>query len=157
MRSARSSFRDASSRRAGFGALAVVLWGAAVASGCGTDAVDVAGCRTIEEARCQRAPVCGIPIEPPYFTSGTDVDACIRFYDTACLHGLAAGDPGASAINACVAAIQSDTMKKDGCGVVRQPQTDQAACGWLVPPVSAPADAASDAPPDASDATPASE
>jgi hypothetical protein len=127
----------------------VVMAGAALANGCGTGAIDVAGCRSIEEARCEQAPACGIPIEPPYFTSGTDVDACIRFYDTACLHGLAAGDPGAAAINACVASIKSDTMKKDGCAVVKQPQTDQAACGWLVPPVAVVVDA-SDAPSDVS-------
>jgi hypothetical protein len=134
------------------GTLAILLAGLAVANGCGTSAVDVAGCRQIEETRCRQAPACGIPIEPPYFTSGTDVESCIRYYDTACLHGFAAGDPGAAAVNACVAAIQNDSLKKDGCGIVRSPQTDQAACGWLVPPSSVTQDAAADATPDASDA-----
>jgi hypothetical protein len=125
----------------GHAAGAVALLGATLAGACGTGAVDVAGCRQIEEARCRQAPACGIPIEPPYFTSETNVDACIRFYDDACLHGLATSDPGAAAVSACVAAIQNDSTKKDGCGVVKSPQSDQAACGWLVPPVSAPVDA----------------
>jgi hypothetical protein len=129
------------------GTLAILVAG--LANACGTGAVDVGACKQIEEARCRQAPACGIPIEPPYFTSGTDVDACIRFYDDACLHGLVAGDPGAAAVNACVAAIQSDTLEKDQCGIVRAPQTDQAACGWLVPPASAATDAAADAPTDA--------
>lgn len=124
--------------------LAGTLAGTVVASGCGTDAVGVDACRQIEEARCQKAPACGIPIEPPHFTSGSTVDACIRYYDDACLHGLAVGDPGPTDVNACVAAINADTMKKDDCGIVKEPQTDTAACGWLVPPVSAPADASPD-------------
>src|SRR5579863_3894616 len=88
-------------------------WGPGVAtSGCGTGAVDVDGCRQIEEARCRQAPVCGIRLDEPYFTSGTSVDACVRFYDDACLHGLAVSDPGPSAVSACVAAIQADTLAK---------------------------------------------
>ncbi len=126
-------------------ALALLLVGPVVVSGCSTDAVDIDGCKQIEEARCRQAPACGIPLEPPYFTSGTDVDSCIRDYDLACLHGLAVADPGPSAVSACVAAIQADTKKKDDCSVVKEPQTDTTACGWLVPPASANADA-SDAP-----------
>jgi hypothetical protein len=130
---------------------ALGLSGAGLANGCGTGAVNVDGCRQIEEARCRQGPACGIPLEPPYFTSETDVDACIRFYDDACLHGLAASDPGAAAVNACVAAIQSDTAKKDGCGIVKSPQT-AVACAWLVPPASTVPDAA-DAPVTESDAS----
>jgi hypothetical protein len=132
-------------------ALALLLAGPAVAGGCGTDAVDIDGCRQIEEARCRQAPACGIPLTMPYFTSEGDVDACVRYYDVACLHGLAVSDPGPAAVSACVTAIEDDTMKKDGCGVVRAPQTDTVACGWLVPPASvvdasdAPSDAGADA------------
>jgi hypothetical protein len=133
----------------GLVALALLLAGPVVlgvVDGCGSDAVDVDGCKQIEEARCRKAPACGIPLEPPYFTSGTDVDSCIRGYDIACLHGLAVSDPGPSAVSACVAAIRADTNQKDGgCKVVMEPQTDTAACGWLVPPSSANPDA-SDAP-----------
>ena len=147
---ARSPFREGSWRR-GTLALALLLPGAGLENGCGNGAVDVNGCRQIEEARCRQAPACGIPIEPPYFTSGTNVEACIRFYDDSCLQGLASSDPGAAAVSACVTAIQNDTLKKDGCNTVKSPETDQAACGWLVPPATAPADAAAteiDAPAD---------
>jgi hypothetical protein len=132
-------------------ALALLLAGPAVVNGCGTDAVDVDGCKQIEEARCRQIPACGIAFERPYFTSGTDVDSCVRFYDDACLHGLAVADPGPAALSACVAAINGDSMKKDGCQTVIAPQTDTAACGWLAP-ASMPADA-SDAPSDAGVAT----
>ncbi len=129
-------------------ALALLVAGPAVASGCGTDAVDVDGCRQIEEARCRQAPACGIMLEMPYFTSGTDVDACVRYYDDACLHGLAVADPGPSAVSQCVAAIEADTQKKDNCAIVTAPQTDVAACGWLVPPATTVGEA-SDAPSEA--------
>src|ERR1700722_8301335 len=95
-------------------ALALLLAGPAVVNGCGTDAVDVDGCKQIEEARCRQIPACGIAFERPYFTSGTDVDSCVRFYDDACLHGLAVGDPGPAAISACGARINGDSRKKDG-------------------------------------------
>jgi hypothetical protein len=129
-------------------ALALLVAGLPLASGCGTDAVDVDGCRQIEEARCRQAPACGITLDELNFTTGTSVDACIRFYDTACLHGLAVSDPGPSAVNACVAAIEADTKTKDDCAVVRTPQKDVAACGWLVPPPSTSPEA-SDAPSEA--------
>ncbi|MBV9949176.1 MAG: hypothetical protein JOZ69_20170 [Myxococcales bacterium] len=96
-----------------------------VASACGTDAVGVDACRKIEEARCERAPDCRIVLVPPYHTSGTDVDACRRFYDDACLHGLASSDPGTTATNACVGAID-----QGGCDVVAHPESDPA-CAWL--------------------------
>jgi hypothetical protein len=112
---------------------AIALALAAAAASCGTGAVDTDGCRRVEEARCRKAPACGIPLEPPYFTSGGDVDSCIRFYDDACLHGLVGNGPAVAEVNACVAAIESDTPGS-GCVVVKAPETDTAACGWLVPP-----------------------
>lgn len=126
-------------------ALALVLVGPTFASGCGTSAVDVDGCRQIEEARCRQGPACGMNFDDLNVTSGTTVDACIRFYDIACLHGLAVSNPGPSAVSACIAAIEADTKKKDNCSVVLSPQTDVAACGWLVPPAPTSPDA-SDAP-----------
>jgi len=122
----------------------LLLAGLAGVMACGTSAVDVDGCRQIEEARCRRAPSCGIKLTIPNFTSGSDVDACIRYYDDACLHGLVAGDPGPTAVSACVAAIQTDTLDKDDCGVVTSPQSDTVACGWLAPSGTAAADASAD-------------
>ncbi|MGA7121104.1 MAG: hypothetical protein WBY94_13450 [Polyangiaceae bacterium] len=113
------------------------------ASACGTDAVGVDACRQVQEAECQEAPACGIALEPPYHTTGTAVDACIRFYNDQCLHGLASGtDPGLTAVHACVAAIHSAAMTSGGCSVVANPSTS-AACAWLA--VNTPAtDAASE-------------
>jgi hypothetical protein len=109
------------------------------AAACSTDAVGVDACRQIEAARCQQAPACDIPLEPPYHTAGDDVGACIRFYNVACLHGLAlASDPGAKAVDACV-----DAIEHNGCSVVSAPESDPA-CAWLVPATPAD-DAAADA------------
>jgi hypothetical protein len=108
------------------------------AQACGTGAAGVGTCKSIEEARCRQVPNCpNVAVSPPiWFTSGTAVDACIRYYETACLHGLASGsDPGTVAVNACVAAIDNN-----GCGVVAAPETDPA-CAWLVPVAPAPVDA----------------
>lgn len=132
--------------------LAFVGAAAVVANGCSTGAIDVEGCKQIEEARCRQAPACNIPITPPYFTTDGDVDACIRYYDTACLHGLVGGDPGNSALDACVAAIQGDSLAKDGCAIVKEPQTDTVDCGWLLPAVPATVDASDDAADAADDA-----
>jgi hypothetical protein len=126
-------------------ALALLLASGTAEGGCGTGAVDVDGCRQIEEARCRQAPACGMPLDDLNFTSGTSVDACIRFYDDACLHGLAVSDPGPTAVSACVAAIEADTKTKDNCSVVKAPQTNVAACGWLVPPPPTNSDASSGA------------
>jgi hypothetical protein len=125
------------------GILAVLAGYAAVGAGgggCGTDATGIEACKQIEGARCRRAPACGIGLQPPYYTSGDAVDACIQFYDTACLHGLEVSDPGPVVVGQCVAAINDG-----GCGVVTAPQTS-AACAWLIP--SSSATDASDAPVD---------
>jgi hypothetical protein len=113
---------------------------AALALACGTDAVGVETCKQIEAARCQKAPLCSmIPLGvPPH--RDPDVEACIRFYDVACLHGLeVSGDPGAVAVKACVEAINAST----DCNTVLHPETDPA-CAWLIP-APAPVDAGSDA------------
>jgi hypothetical protein len=108
------------------------------AGGCGTDAVGVDACRQIEQARCRKAPDCQIALQPPYHQAGSDVDECIRFYDAACLHGLASNDdPGGSAVAACVQAIEND-----GCSVVQNPESDPA-CSFLIPQAPPP-DAAAD-------------
>jgi hypothetical protein len=119
-----------------------------VAAACGSSATGVGACKSIEEARCRQVTSCpNVTVSPPiWFTSGTAVDACIRFYDTQCFHGLEIGtDPGSSNVDACVSAIEHH-----GCGVVAAPQTDPS-CAWLVPPgqVDAGEDSAADAASDA--------
>ena len=140
---ARPPFRDGFWKRLAL-ALALVLPLASLEGGCGTGGVDVDGCRQSRRPAAARARLV-IEITARYFTSGTDVEACIRYYDDACLHGLASSNPGASAVSACVTAIQNDSTRKDGCSTVKPPQTEQTACGWLVPPVPT-------TPPDASEA-----
>jgi hypothetical protein len=127
-------------------ALACAMTAFALGSACGTGASSPDACRSVMEAQCRRAGTCNLPLQPPYSTSGSNVDACIRFYDVACLHGLEVGNPGATMINACVAAIAD--LSND-CGVATSPQ-NVSACAWLIPPAPATTtDAAPDAPPEA--------
>jgi hypothetical protein len=120
------------------GALAVVL---SAAGGCGTDATGVEQCKQIEEARCRRAATITCPdikLMPPYFTSGSSSDACVRYYDTACLHGLDVGVPASGDVDQCVSAIEHGS-----CAVVQTPESS-AACAWLVPSSSPAADASAE-------------
>jgi hypothetical protein len=133
---------------AGSGLWALLVAGAGWTPACGTDAVGVETCRQVEEARCRQAPKCPeIDLSKPRHrdTPNSDVDACIRFYRDACLHGLATNaDPGALSLRQCV-----DAINRGDCAVVEHPESDPA-CFWLVPPQppAPPADA-SDAPVDA--------
>jgi hypothetical protein len=81
------------------GALLLILLAPA---SCGTDAVGVEACRTIETARCQAATACGFTAEK--------VDSCTLFYRDECLHGIEnadAGTPATTTVDACVAAIDA--------------------------------------------------
>jgi hypothetical protein len=117
-------------------ALAVVLVG-----GCSTGAVGVDACKQIEEARCRMAPSCpNVSLARLNNPAGSDVDACIRYYDIDCLHGLAIGsEPSTDQLSQCLAAI-----KADGCSVVAEPQSDPF-CAWLVPPADQDAEAGAQA------------
>lgn len=131
-------------------AVVAIAFGGAIASGCGTDAVGIETCRTIETARCKQAPRCpdvnlNVPVHRD--SPSTDVEACTRFYRDACLHGLSTPDPGGPPTQACVTAITNGT-----CAVVLHPETDPA-CGWLNPAPDAGSDAPIDAPSDATDAS----
>lgn len=122
-----------------------VLVAAAVLIACGTDASGVEACRQVEEARCHQGPACGVDMSKPVHrdSPAMDVDACIRWYDDACLHGLMVADPGGPQTQACVAAINTGD-----CPTVLHPETN-AACAWLLP---VGVDASTDAPVDAGDA-----
>jgi hypothetical protein len=97
---------------------------ATMASACGSKAVGVDTCKQIETARCQAAPACNFPITPPDYTSGTDVAACIRYYDVACLDGLQVSAPTSAEVTACIASINGN------CAYVSTPQ-DSPECAWL--------------------------
>ena len=125
---------------------AAALGAAGLAAACGTEAVGVETCRTIESARCLQAPNCpDIDLSKPVHrdTPRTNIDACMRFYDDACWHGLAAGDPGAIATKACV-----DAINTGDCNVVYHPETHPS-CAWLIPPAVVAPDAAADVAADA--------
>jgi len=136
---------------------ALALGGAAVVAACGTDAQGVEACRQVEEARCRHAPGCSgvdLGVPPHRDAPKEDVDACIRWYHDACLHGLGVQDPGGPSVQACVASIDTGD-----CTIVAHPET-AAACSWLIPPntpindagdAGDAADALPDAPPDAAD------
>ncbi len=88
-------------------AAAVALFGAlfgllSPSAGCGTKAVGVEVCRSIEEARCEAVASC----PSPYGVE--DVEACQRFYRDHCLHGLDTEDePSDTAVKRCVAAVKA--------------------------------------------------
>lgn len=146
------------------GALVFLTLGA---GGCGTGAVGIDKCRSIEDARCSAGVYCGIV---------TDVDACKRYYRDQCLHGMAHGEPSEAQLHQCVQTIQlaGDCAKKNGadaklsscatppstqtyglataCDIVNKPQqTDE--CGFLSakPPEAGPSEAGNDAGDAASD------
>jgi hypothetical protein len=131
---------------------ALIGLGMIAASACGTDATGVEACKSVEQARCERAPSCGVSITPPYTTSGSSTDACIRFYDVACLHGLEAPTPSNADLDACLSAIKNP---HGDCSIVASPEKNPA-CAWLIPAATPAADA-SDGPADASASTTSAE
>jgi hypothetical protein len=142
-----------------FGTLAVAIALALVAAaGCGNSANGVGACKQIEEARCAYAATncqsgdAAIQLTPPYYTSGSAQQACDRYYDTACLNGLANTPPYGNSVADCVAAIQ-----KGPCALVETPW-NYPACAWLIPPNTPEASTDADAEGgDASDANEAGE
>lgn len=141
------------------------------APGCGTGAVGIDKCRSIEQARCEAAASCGLI---------DDVDACKRYYRDQCLHGLAHGDTSTANVNRCVKTIKlaGACAKKNGtnaklsscanppstapnglttaCAIVTTPQqTDECAFLAAVPPEAGPdAQGKKDAGKDAAKAAP---
>jgi hypothetical protein len=111
-------------------------------------------CKTIEEARCNAAAKCSstVQLTPPYTTNGSDVDACIRYYDVACLHGLAVSDVSGAQVSACVAAISAP----GACAIVANPELAPK-CSWLIPPNTPPPDASDGEAGDAADAADSSD
>ena len=79
----------------------VLVAGAALLAACGTSAVGIEDCRSIERARCQAARSCA--------TSGldstSDEDICLRYARDNCLHGLPVQPPTQGSVTNCVNAI----------------------------------------------------
>jgi hypothetical protein len=126
-------------------ALASLMVGGAAAVACGNGAVGVQACRDIEAARCEAAPSCpaslpageGTDLASPVPT-GDPVAACVRYYNDACLHGLATSvAPSTVAVNDCVSAIQAAGKaaakgNTAACATIVSPQ-NVAACAFLIP------------------------
>lgn len=68
------------------------------ASSCGTKAVGVEDCRTIEQARCRAGVPCGLV---------DDAEACERYYRDHCLHGLASKLPAGASVGNCAQSIKA--------------------------------------------------
>jgi len=105
-------------------AVVAALGAMALAYGCGTDAVGVDACRTIEKARCEVAPAC--TGDPDTFAIRTEeqVQNCITLYNDHCLLGLENAEddePGQGDIDRCVAAIQATAnCKKAGIATMAE-------------------------------------
>lgn len=86
---------------------AVISFALFNAAGCGgTDAVGVEECRDIETARCEAAVHCGII---------DDVDACKRYYDSHCLHGMSLSNaPSANKVTDCVRMLEGAAECAEG-------------------------------------------
>ncbi len=82
---------------------------------CGSDAVGVDACRTIETARCNAATACGF--------ADDKVQSCTLFYRDQCLDGVEnadAGTPVTATIDACVAAVNATaTCAKAGAKTIQ--------------------------------------
>ena len=116
--------------------LAAAALGVATALACTGNAVGVEACKQIETARCENANSCGVDLSKPVHrgdTPSSDVGACKRYYEDACLHGLVTNtDPGAVAVKACVDVLNDPTTS---CSVIKNPETHPA-CAFLTPPAA---------------------
>ncbi|MCC6527510.1 MAG: hypothetical protein IT373_32990 [Polyangiaceae bacterium] len=140
--------------RLGVATLALCAAGAGLAqmlgAGCSANAVDIEGCRAIEQARCEAILGCpGSSIEDE-----DDVEACKLFYRDQCLFGMATdAPPDEIALDACLTAIAKAGACKatelascsdppailnttpagtTGCGIVAAPEW-LADCAFLSP------------------------
>jgi hypothetical protein len=70
--------------------------------GCGTDAVGIEDCRSIERARCQAGQHCSFGID-----STSEEQVCERFARDNCLHGLVVQASTTGAVTNCVNSINA--------------------------------------------------
>ena len=126
--------------------LAALALGLPTALAC-TKPIGVDACRAIETARCENANSCGIDMSRPVHrgdSASSDVGACKRYYDVACLHGLVTSeDPGSAKVDECVKVI---TDPATTCDIIRNPEKHPS-CAFLIPPAppaAPPPDAAAD-------------
>jgi hypothetical protein len=107
----------------------------AVASACGTDAVGVSQCRTLEEARCRAGVACRLV---------DDLPACLRFTRDNCLHGTATlSAPKRTQVTQCQGVLEdaascardSRQMSAQDCGIDLTPGSGSAnVCSVVLEP-----------------------
>ena len=71
-------------------------------AGCGSSAIGVEDCRSIETARCQAARGCKVGLD-----STSNEALCERFARDNCLHGMVVQAPTAGAVTDCVNALKA--------------------------------------------------
>jgi hypothetical protein len=101
---------------------------------CSTGANDTSACQQIETARCQVASACpaNFNLQSPT-PDGNAVDACIRFYQTQCLHGLTTTTvPSGTQVGDCVSAILKTGHAADSARAAGDDAS--VPCGQLVAP-----------------------
>lgn len=97
---------------------------------CGASPVGIDACRAVEAARCAWGPACGVNMNVPVrrADSTSPVDDCIRYYNDACLHGIAGPNaPSNQQQNDCITAINAGD-----CAIVLAPEKSPA-CSWILP------------------------
>lgn len=113
------------------------LSGAALLSyGCGTDAVGIDACRTIEEARCDAAPACTGDDDTFGIRTEEQVENCKALYRDQCLHGLEnagsddedGNEPSDGNINKCVKAIKATATCKRNQDATLDDKSMEATC-----------------------------
>lgn len=100
------------------------LIAAAVQVACGTSAVGIEDCRSIERARCQAARSCDFGID-----SDSDEEVCLRFARDNCLHGMLVQAPTAGTVTKCVNAINA----AGACAAKKTSLSDCSAVGAFTP------------------------
>lgn len=98
--------------------------GAASEVACGTSAVGIEDCRSIERARCQAARSCDFGID-----SNSDEEVCLRFARDNCLHGMLVQAPTAGSVTKCVNAINA----AGACATKKTSLSDCGAVGVVTP------------------------
>lgn len=120
-------------KAAGAVVLALLAGLSVSAVGCKSTPVAEDGCKAIESARCRAMEGC------PSLEM-LDVEACVRFYDDQCLHGLASeSDPGEPRIEQCVTNIDFwGACQKDDSDKIKCPDTKANYCAKLAAPEKEP-------------------
>lgn len=103
---------------------------------CGSSAIGVEDCRSIERARCQAARGCNVGID-----TTADEQTCERFARDNCLHGMLVAASTAGAVTECVhsinvagACVAKKTALADCTGIGKVTNAKASVCDVIVNP-----------------------